>query len=109
MYPSLVKILADVLVEPIKALFNRTLVYGISADWKKAEVVPHFKEGAVRDVGNYRPIHLTSVIYKAQERLVRQTMYQHMVANSILSDAQHDFVHQRPCLINMLSFLDGVI
>ncbi len=31
-----------------------------------------------------------------------------MVANSILSDAQHGFVHQRSCLSNLLSFLDGV-
>ncbi len=31
-HPSLVKILANVLVEPITALFNRTLVDGIPTD-----------------------------------------------------------------------------
>ncbi len=98
----------DALVEPITALFNRTLVDGILADWKKAEVIPLYKKGDTRDLGNYRPVGLTSVICKAQERLVRQAMYQHMVANSILSDAQHGFVHQRSCLSNLLSFLDGV-
>ncbi len=35
-------------------------------------------------------------------------MYQHMVADGILSDAQHRFIHQRSCLSNLLSFLDGV-
>ncbi len=35
-------------------------------------------------------------------------MYQHMVANSILCNAHHGFVHQRSCLSNLLSFLDGV-
>ncbi len=45
---------------------------------------------------------------KAQERLVRQAMYQHWVANSILSIAQLGFVHKRSFLSNLLSFLDGV-
>ncbi len=106
--PSLVKILADMLVEPITVLFNQTLVDGIPADWKESEVIPLYKKGDTMDVGNYRPVSLTSVICIAQERLVRQAMYQHMVANSILSDAQHGFVHQRSCLSNLLSFLDGV-
>ncbi len=35
-------------------------------------------------------------------------MNQHLVGNSILSDALHDFVRQRSCLSNLLSFLDGV-
>ncbi len=35
-------------------------------------------------------------------------MYQHVVSNGILSDAQHDFVHHRSCLSSLLSFLDGV-
>ncbi len=35
-------------------------------------------------------------------------MYAHVVWNGILSNAQHSFVHQRSCLSNLLSFLDGV-
>ncbi len=75
---------------------------------KEAEVSPFFKKGDTRDVGNYRPVSLTSVICTAQERLVRQAMNEHMVAYSILSDTQHGFVHQRSCLSNLLSFLDEV-
>ncbi len=98
-----VSVLAELTTTP----FNRTLVDAIPADWKKAEVVPLFKKSDIRSVGNYRPVSLTSVICKAQERLVRQATYKHMVTKSILSDAQHGFVHQRSCLSNLLSFLDG--
>ncbi len=108
MHPSIVKILADVLVEPTTALFNRTPVDGIPADWKKAEVIPLYIKSDTRDVGNYSPVSLTSVICKAQKGLVRQAMYPHIVANGILSDAQHGFVHQRSCLSKLQSFLDRV-
>ncbi len=49
-HPCLVKILADVLVEPITALFNHMLVDGIPADWKKAEVIPLYKKGDNRSI-----------------------------------------------------------
>ncbi len=107
-HPSLIRTLASVLAAPIAELFNRTLVDGVPAEWKQADVIPLHKKGDTRDVGNYRPVSLTSVVCKVQERLVRQAMYAHMVANGILSDAQHGFVHQRSCLSNLLSFLDGV-
>ncbi len=48
------------------------------------------------------------MVGKAQKRIDRQARYQDMVANSILGDAQHGFVHQRSGLSNLLSFLDGV-
>ncbi len=39
-------------------------------------------------MGNYRPVSLFTVVCKIQERLVRRSMYQHMVSNGILGDAQ---------------------
>ncbi len=89
------------IVKQIIELFNCKVVDGIPADWRKAEVIPLFKKGDTRDVENYRLVSLTIAISKTQERLVRQAMYQHMVTNSILSDAQHGFVHQRSCLFNL--------
>ncbi len=87
---------------PIAVLFYRTHVDGVPGDWKLAEVIPLHKKGDAANVGNYRPASLTIVICKAQERLIRQAMYQHMASNGILSDAQHGFVHKRSCLSNLL-------
>ncbi len=47
---SLVRILADVLLEPITALFNPMPIDGIPADWKKAEVIPLDQGSANCDV-----------------------------------------------------------
>ncbi len=39
---------------------------------------------------------------------MRAAIYQHLLLNGILSDAQHGFVRRRSCLFNLLTFLDGV-
>ncbi len=44
-HPSLVRILASVLAIPIAELFNHTLVDGVSADWKQAEVILRYNKG----------------------------------------------------------------
>jgi hypothetical protein len=41
----------------------------IPGDWKKAIVVPIYKEGDRSLVGNYRPFRLTSVVCKRMEQL----------------------------------------
>ncbi len=66
------------------------------------------KKGDTGDMGNYRPVRLTNLISNVKDCLAGQAMYQHMVSNGILWDAQHNFVHQISGLLNLLNFLDGL-
>ena len=42
----------------------------IPGDWKKAIVIPIYKEGDRSVVGNYRPVSLTSVVCKQMEHVI---------------------------------------
>jgi hypothetical protein len=42
-----------------------------------------FKKGDKTEPGNYRPVSLTSVIYKTMEKLVREAIVKHMSANKL--------------------------
>jgi len=43
----------------------------IPHDWKEGQVMPIHKKGKRSSVQNYRPISLTSVVYKMLERIMR--------------------------------------
>jgi hypothetical protein len=49
-------------------LFRKSLAEGsVPADWRKANVTPIFKKGSKSDLGNYRPVSLTSICGKLME------------------------------------------
>ena len=53
------------LVRPLTMIFNKSLKEGVVPNsWKEAEVVPIFKKGKRDDPGNYRPVSLTSIMWK---------------------------------------------
>jgi len=78
----------------------------LPAAWKEAVVTPIFKKGARAAVNNYRPISLTSVCCKIMEKLVRNSLLQHMITNGFLSDTQHGFVKGRSCTTQLLKVVD---
>jgi hypothetical protein len=48
----------------------------IPYDWKKATVVPIYKEGATFVVGNYRSVSLTLVVCKQMEHVIARYLRQ---------------------------------
>ncbi len=88
----MINLLAPFRCEPITALFEMAVTVGVPSKWKEAEVVPIHKKGSCHSVANYRPVSLTSVLCKVQEQVIRAAIYQHLLQNGILSDAQHGFV-----------------
>ena len=54
-------------------LVNLTISTGlIPAEWKDARVTPIFKSGARRDVNNYQPISVLSLVSKIMECTIQE-------------------------------------
>ena len=84
---------ATELSKPLADMFNKSMQIGIYPNsWKIASVVPVFKKGDRSIVSNYRPISLLSTISKVFERIVYKYLFNHIVANNILTKFQSGFL-----------------
>ena len=62
LHPRVVGELVGVLAEPFSAIYQRSWLSGeVPEDWKLANVTPIYNKGCKEDLGNYRPVSLTSV------------------------------------------------
>ena len=80
-------------MEALLALFRRCWEGGVIPDgWKHAIVAPIPKQGKSRkEVGNYRPISLTSHIGKIYERIVKQRLNHFCESNGVIPLCQAGF------------------
>ena len=94
---------------PLARVFNLSLKEGVVPfEWKEANIIPLFKKGSRNKSENYRPVSLTSVICKLLERLIKDHMVDFLVKHKLLNSSQHGFLKARPCLTNMLCFLEEI-
>jgi len=50
----------------------------------------------------------TSIVCKTMEKLVRDSLLQHMTTTGFLSDTQHGFVRGRSCTTQLLQVIDTI-
>ena len=68
-HQSMLRELAKVTAEPLSVIFDRPWRLGeVPEDWRIANVTPVFRKGKKEDVGNSRPVSLTSVPRKVREQ-----------------------------------------
>ena len=85
--PNIVlKKLAFALAYPLSRIIRLSFLSGrIPHDWKHSIIVPLPKKSSMSsNLGDYRPISLTSCVCKVMEQMVREQLLQHCVNKNIL-------------------------
>ncbi|PKU46872.1 rna-directed dna polymerase from mobile element jockey-like [Limosa lapponica baueri] len=77
-------------------------------DWRMANVTPIYKKGQKEDLGNYRPVNLTSVPGKIMERIILSELSRQVQGSQRIRASRHGFMKGRPRLTNLISFYDHV-
>ena len=72
-------------------------------DWRRANVIPIFKKGKKEVPNNYRPVSLTLVPEKVME-IIKQALCKHLEENVVLNKSQHEFLRDKSCQTNLISF-----
>ena len=69
---------------------------------------PIYKKGLKEDLGNYRPVSLTSVLGKVMEQISLSTITQHMQDNQGIRPSQRGFMTDRSCSTNLICLYNKV-
>ena len=101
-HPYFLKQLADCICIPLSILYNKSLKEGAHKSWTKAIITAIYKKGLKSEMGNYRPISITSVIPKVMESIIRDMIVAYLMKHGILSNDQHGFVPERNCITQLL-------
>ena len=68
--------------------------------------MPVYEKGWKEDLGNYRPVSLTSVLGKVLEQISLCIIMQNLQDNQGISPSQHRVMKGRSCLTDQISFYD---
>ncbi|KFQ73585.1 hypothetical protein N337_02614, partial [Phoenicopterus ruber ruber] len=84
-HPRILKGLADIITGPLSIIFQWSWEPGeVPVNWKLANVIPVFKKGEKEDLGNYRPVSLTSVPGKIMEKVILGVIKKHLRDNAVI-------------------------
>jgi len=101
---------AEEVALPLTVIFNDCLRRGVClTSWKKANIVPIFKDGDRSDPLNYRPVSLTSIPCKVMERIIKDDIMEQLIDQKVINKGQHGFVKGKSTTTNLLEFYDFVL
>ena len=89
---NVIKKCFSALHKPLLHIFNLSIIKGICPDdLKIARVIPSFKGGDDKELGNYRPISVLPCFSKILERIMYNRLYNHLIKNKLLYPKQFGF------------------
>ncbi len=105
LHPRILNELSGELKEPLILLFKQSLEEGaVPKAWKEGKIAPIFKKGKENICDNYRPVSLTSIVWKVMEKMIRAQAINHL--NQFISSCQHGFIEGRSCITQLLDTID---
>ena len=105
----MIKISDDVLVAPLKMIFESCIQNGIFPEiWKMANIVPVHKKNRKNLKQNYRPISLLPIFGKIFEKMICDTLYEHLTANELLNPNQSGFRPNDSTINQLLSIVHTI-
>jgi len=69
----------------------------VPEDWRKDNVTPVSTKGKKEDLGNYRPVSLTSVPGKVMEQLILDVISKQVEEKKVIRSSQHGFTKGKSC------------
>ncbi|KAK4823255.1 hypothetical protein QYF61_000222 [Mycteria americana] len=92
-HPRVLRELAEMLTKPVSIIYQQSWLTGeVPVDWRLANGTPIYKKGWKEDLGNYRPVSLTSVPGKVLEQIILSAIMRHMT-NSVDEGKAVDVVY----------------
>ena len=90
----MLKLVVDSIDQPLYLLFSKILQSGHFPDiWKLGTLIPIFKnKGSRNQVSNYRPVTLLNTLPKILERIIYDSVSQHVIRNDLLYSNQSGFL-----------------
>jgi len=106
--PKFLVLAADVIAPSLTWIFNLSLRTGsVPSIWKVAKVIPLYKNGAMSDPGNYRPISILPALSKIFERHIHSHLMTHLDSNNLLYKHQSGFRTFHSCQTALTSMVDS--
>uniref|UniRef100_A0A493TF21 Reverse transcriptase domain-containing protein n=1 Tax=Anas platyrhynchos platyrhynchos TaxID=8840 RepID=A0A493TF21_ANAPP len=108
-HPRILRELVEELAKPLSIIYQQSWLSGeVPVDWRLANTTPIYKKGRRADLGNYRPVSLTSVPGRLMEQIILSVITRHLQGNQVIRSSQYGFMKGRSCLTNLISFYDKV-
>ena len=100
---KMIKMCEQSIITPLIIIFKKAILTGIyPVSWKKGNIVPVHKKANINLVNNYRPISLLPICSKIFEKLIYNSLFQHLNFNDLLVKCQSGFLPGDSCISQLL-------